>query len=620
MIKFFNGISILSGQATLANGKVVRINFQEKLAEKIEIDTGFQNKQQTNYIFSTNHPFGEFIVKETILDEQSSIYQLVLRGEERLDVSEISFNLGFGEIDFTKILSAPFDNDKWAKFIDYDVDVAKPSYNFTALSGKKQEILLGALDLKDWKTGFVFEDKKVRCISGYTDERTRDFDVPHGIISGKEIASSRILVSISADYQEKFATYGDILGDLYPRDRWEDSVPFGWNSWAALMATLDFDKYLEASNFMAEIQTDFHMEDGKQWVNLDAMWSSFTNKLDAGVTHLKRKNQKAGFYLAPFITTPPFNREMPGTRGKYFFEDALLRNHEGEILRHVDGLYSLDPTHPGTIAYTKYEIERMKDWGYEYVKIDFLGHAAREGKFYNSEITTGMQAFDLATQYMRENLAEEGILKIFVNLSIAPIFCFGFGHSRRISCDAFGSIADSEYVNNSTTYLWWMANRIYEYNDPDHLVLYKSYDMNSISYSEAIMRLNTGIVCGGPIIYSDDFAFPEARERAKHIFKEHPEVLELAYSGETFVPLKGSYSGQQSANIFIRKETNRTLLGLFNYNPAEKAVIELDLNELGYADEVVTLDLYSREINKKQNRASFHLQAGESTIIELRQE
>lgn len=603
-------ITVKSAYITLSTGEIIHgeLNANEPLKTV---------NQTTIYNFESENQTDVFTLYETTIDDSQAIYKLKVDSQEVRKVQQIGFSLGIKNHQITHMLSAPFDNDKWAKFIDYDIEYSRRSYNFTAFSGDKEDWLFGALDLDVWKTGFEAQNDEIFCISGVSDERTRDFHVPHGSVEGSTCISSEIYISRGKEYQKLFPAYGDILSERYPAAKWNGSVPYGWNSWAGLMGSLSYDKYLTASSFLKEIQENFQMDNGKQWVNLDAMWNQFTNHLEEGVKKLEEKNQEPGFYLAPFITTPPFNHEMPGTMGEYFFEDALLRNHDGEVLRHVDGLYSLDPTHPGTIAYTNYEIKRMKSWGFKYVKIDFLGHAAREGRFYDENITTGMQAYKYATEYMKQALkVEEWENEIFVNLSIAPIFSFGFGHSRRISCDAFGSTSDSEYVNNSTTYLWWLAQRVYAYNDPDHLVLYKSYDMDSITYEEAKMRLNTGIVCGGSIIYSEDFDFNEAKSRAKKLFK-NKEVLEIGYEGRTFIPIKGTYSGAGSATSFIRKDATRTLLAVFNYNVADKQMIKLSLKEIELTDKVQVRDLYTKNQWQATDEISLCLKPGESTIIEI---
>ena len=77
---------------------------------------------------------------------------------------------------------------------------------------------------------------------------------------------------------------------------------------------------------------------------------------------------------------------------------------------------------------------------------------------------------------------------IFISLSIAPIMPHGYGHARRISCDAFGSLDQSAYLNNCITYLWWMNDCLYRFNDPAHIVTYKTYDKHSTTLEEGRTR------------------------------------------------------------------------------------------------------------------------------------
>ena len=43
----------------------------------------------------------------------------------------------------------------------------------------------------------------------------------------------------------------------------------------------------------------------------------------------------------------------------------------GKIIE-FDGAYALDPTHPATKARIKKQLEEFIDWGYEFVKLDFM--------------------------------------------------------------------------------------------------------------------------------------------------------------------------------------------------------------------------------------------------------
>ena len=79
-----------------------------------------------------------------------------------------------------------------------------------------------------------------------------------------------------------------------------------------------------------------------------------------------------------------------------------------------------------------------------------------------SRHNNGMQAYTYGMDKILE--MADGM---FVDLSIAPVFP-AKGHARRISCDSWGELDNSMYTLNSIELGWWL-DRVYPYNDPDHL-------------------------------------------------------------------------------------------------------------------------------------------------------
>ena len=108
----------------------------------------------------------------------------------------------------------------------------------------------------------------------------------------------------------------------------------------------------------------------------------------------------------------------------------------------------------------------MTDWGVDYIKTDFLSHGAMEGVHYDTNVTTGIEAYNIGMQYINDQV--NGTM--FISESIAPLFPYQYGHSRRIACDAEASyIANTEYTLNSVSYGWWL-DLLYTFNDPDIMV------------------------------------------------------------------------------------------------------------------------------------------------------
>lgn len=528
-----------------------------------------------------------------------------------------------------RFLSAPFDNDKWAKFVDYPVNYAKPSYEFSAIHSEngKEGLVIGSVDHDTWKTAIeVKTDTEGRitsfwAVSGAASEDTRDLDgMEHGSVSGKEVKSARVFMGFYKNWQKGLMVYGKANAAVKPALPWDGPVIFGWNSWASLMGTVSFEKYKEASDFMKTLQYTYCGSDGNQYINYDAAWGRFTNKMRDSVAYVRENGQIPGTYFSPFITHEhQFKDEVPGTSGNYLFEDLLLRDKEGKVLSQVDGLYSLDPTHPGTLDYISYVTGNIIKWGFCSVKTDFVAHACREGVFYNKDITTGVQAFNFGMQHYVDCLSEKRAgYPIFISLSIAPIMPHGYGHARRISCDAFGSLDQSEYLNNCITYLWWMNDCLYRFNDPDHIVTYKTYDKHSTSLEEGVTRYHTGVICGSLMLTSDDYGIAAARERASYVLGNE-EINAVARKGESFWPVSGA-KGEFPADVFVRKDEDAIVVALFNYNLSDEKEMQIPLEDLEMDPEtaIVVRDLWTKkETEFSSGVLCVKLAPAQSTILKV---
>ncbi|OPJ63988.1 hypothetical protein [Clostridium oryzae] len=574
--------------------------------------------KQIFYLFEEGYLFVQLEVSSKA--EYTTNYMAPIIAEEKDSISIIGKNI--------RTLFVPFDNDKWVRFISYPVKFSEQSYEFTAIYDEQTEngLVLGSLTHDEWKTGIRVrgKDNKVNHIEVYggaSSEQTRDV-LPHGNIKGNIVYSPLIFVGFYDCYKTGFETFGNLNAKIRPALKWNGSVPFGWNSWAALMQTLTFDKYIETSDFFKKnIQYSFN-NNSNVYINFDAFWNTLSSeKLVEAIEHVRHNEQKPGIYISPFVThESSFDKSVIGTNGNYTYRDLLLKDFEGNILPAVDGLYSLDPTHPGTIYKINYETNKFIELGVDYVKADFLGHAAREGNFYNKQITTGIQAYNYGMTYFVENLSPSKAGKdIFISLSIAPIFPHGFGHARRISCDAFGTIDQSEYLLNSLTYLWWMNDCLYRYNDPDHIVIYKTYDKVSSTWNEALSRFNSAIICGTVMLNSDDYQYKEARERAKILFTNE-KVNNIAKTGKTFIPFSGN-KGEKAADIFVRNDENALFIALFNYSICDEKQFDISLQDLGLSlgkkYEVENLWKNNTIIFEFNESLKVNLACASSTIIKI---
>ncbi len=139
----------------------------------------------------------------------------------------------------------------------------------------------------------------------------------HGVVSGKEVSSSRFLLLYGEDYRMLLEQYGDCLkkiGDILP---WAEGVPFGWNSWSGLAFRLNAENYREAGRFLREELMPAGYENQQTtYVNLDAGWNRIPEETLKGlVKELHAHGQKAGIYAAPFAWfAKEEEEEIPGAR------------------------------------------------------------------------------------------------------------------------------------------------------------------------------------------------------------------------------------------------------------------------------------------------------------------
>lgn len=477
-----------------------------------------------------------------------------------------------------KMMYVPYDNDRWTRYGLYQIHAARESYEVTALyeSSNRRGIVVGSVTHDVWKTGISITGTldvidSFAVYGGAASIETRD-SLPHGSVPGKKISSPRIFIGFFEDYRDGMEIFGKANTNEAPAMQWDGEVPFGWNSFAAIGGDLTTEVYLNASDFVKKLtdEHEFHAN-GVTYLNLDALWHLWPEEeLLANVRHVHANGQKAGIYWAPFAFWEFFEKRdavVAGTDGKYTIEDILLRDEEGNTLPLLDRALPIDPTHPGTLQRIKYYTDKFKAWGFEYLKLDFLSHAAMEGKHYRSDITTGTAAYNLAMNYLRDCLEpKEGEKRIFINLSISPLFPYHFAHSRRISCDAFGLNKDNEYLLNSITNGWWMNHTIYPFNDPDHTVMYKSFhkDIAISTMNEARTRLNSSVIGGSVLLLSDDFRIQGAREQVESLISNR-EITRLANRKLTFRPAE-DVLGDRSAHVFIAHspEEKAYYVGLFN--------------------------------------------------------
>ncbi|MDR0696091.1 MAG: hypothetical protein LBF68_00910 [Christensenellaceae bacterium] len=511
------------------------------------------------------------------------------------------------------MLRVPFDNDD---YIEYET---KTHSNITSMfssemtifydEGTQDTFLLGSVEHTTYKSGITLNTKDViapfcdvKLYSGATDYITRDFHytldlqstfiTPHGYITAGSVWSAEMIMGYFDDHASALETYGDINAAKQPPLGWKLGVPMGWMSWSAYGMDLDLNKVIDNSEFMKDELSNFS-NNGITYVNTDSYNGRGSGTdLEDIASSIIENGQIPGTYDTPYSywnapTEENLDKYHPDTNNKYTIREMVVKTSDGNPVRigrsASGGRMVFDPTHPGTKMIIEAKYRRIINAGYGYIKMDFISDSAVEGVFDDKSITTGIQAYNYGMNYIKELLSKEKAGRdIFISTSIAPIFPGGYAHSRRISCDAFGSIKESKYMLNSLTYGWWLGGRVYQYNDPDHTSLYKYYGNEDspdkiYNEAEAETRLNASIIAGSVLLLSDDFQLQGAKDRIKSLV-DNRDLINVALIGKSFKPLDFSES---TSKVFYMRDNDKLYIAVFNYSSSVSSIVSLDLTKLG---------------------------------------
>ncbi len=224
-------------------------------------------------------------------------------------------------------------------------------------------------------------------------------------------------------------------------------VPKGWCSWYHYFDKITEEECLKNLEFLYQnkekIPIDFfQIDDGYQIRAGD--WE-VNNKFPNGMKFLAEKVQEKGYipgiWLAPFLISTKSNLIhkhpdwfLKDKRGKYI--QAHLEGFENVPNRIISVLktssYALDCTHPEVQEWLKELFNKVcNEWGYKYIKIDFIYAAALEA-FHHERKCTRAQAYRKGLEIIRETVGDD-VFILGCGAPLAP--AIGVVNGMRVSCD-----------------------------------------------------------------------------------------------------------------------------------------------------------------------------------------
>jgi alpha-galactosidase len=525
------------------------------------------------------YPNKEFVISELEIDGHD------LRSNYMSPVITSQANIYVG----TKLqtLFVPFDNDT---FIKYQSKILSVEVNTSAEVGviydneSRKGLVVGSLTHDSWKSGVTSAGNgshidQLSAFGGLNDLTITRDSMAHGSLKGDKIISPKVFIGYFADWRNGLETYAHANNTIEGRyiKPWDKATPVGWNSWGVIGAHINYEKATGVADFFDKQIPKFRNDDGTAYIDLDSFWDNMVkggfkgdfSKLKEFVNYCKDRNLQPGVYWAPF-TDWGFHSKNPDRTaegGNYKFADMWTKTDKG--YHDIDGGRALDPTHPGTQARIAYVLGKLKDCGFKMIKIDFLGHGAAESThFYDPKITTGMQAYRVGMETVANVLDNSMLVYAAISPSLATA---RYVHMRRIACDAFHSIKETEYTLNSVSYGWWQTY-MYDYIDADHLI----FEKENVGTNRA--RLISGLITGS-VILGDDYSITSPFQQQVKEWLQRPELKQLIKTGKAFMPVDGSIGGS-AAQAFIRKDAKSTYLAVFNYKKQSANVI-LNTQRLG---------------------------------------
>jgi autotransporter-associated beta strand protein len=474
--------------------------------------------------------------------------------------------VNIGVTNDNRALYVPFDNDGFVSYNAMPMNSSSTSYEVGAFydNTSRNGLVVGSVTHDTWKSGVYFNGannnlNQMNVFGG----ATSPWDVmPHGPVRGNTISSPTIFVGFGDDWRTTMQQYAAENTLFAPRKKmWTNGVPFGWNSWGIIQQNINYADAIAVSDFFhTNLEPQgFTNTQGTVHINLDSYWNNLDDfEVQSFVNHCHALGQKAGIYWGPFVwfgtADEATNSYVEGTGNTYTYSDVLLRDTNGNF-ESVDGGLAMDPSHPGTKEFIQYWVNQYTNYGFDYIKLDFLSHGALEGVHYDTNITTGIEAYNEGMS----NVISQINGTMFISESIAPLFPYQYAHSRRIACDAETSlISNTEYTLNSVTYGWWLDD-LYQFNDPDVMVFNGYGATTNENQSRLISGAITGIFLDG-----DDLTSSNGQQAAQTCLTNNA-INAVARVGQTFTPIEGN-TGEAAANDFVRQDGATWCLAVLNYS------------------------------------------------------
>ncbi len=271
----------------------------------------------------------------------------------------------------------------------------------------EQGVLLGFISAKTQLGVFTLQETR-------TGHRLVASSVAEGKVvkPGEKLFSEPLLIlHEAARSYDLLHAYGAALGDSMQASA-ARPIPTGWCSWyefftntteADMIRNLEFISENDLPLRYVQIDDAYQTHIG-DWLTIK---ETFPHGMKWLADEIKSKGYEPGIWLAPFIVGADSDvyRDHP---------DWVLRDLQGVPVNALDNwgtrCYCLDLTHPEVLGWLEKVFSTVvQDWGYTYLKLDFLYAGAARGVRYDAS-QTGIQAYRAGMELIRRLAGDAYIL------------------------------------------------------------------------------------------------------------------------------------------------------------------------------------------------------------------
>ncbi|WP_018128985.1 glycoside hydrolase family 36 protein [Haladaptatus paucihalophilus] len=297
----------------------------------------------------------------------------------------------------------PENEDAAPMMYDLATDGETRTSNYvTAVADGSRSLTLGFLDHDRYVTRFDIADDSTG-VSGVTAVCPAD---GYRLARGETLTSSPLLADASRTVSDALAAWASAVGERIDA-RFLETVPTGWCSWYHYFTDVseaDVRENAEGLNEWGIPVALVQVDDG--YTTAIGDWRSVNDDfsdMGALAADIESAGYTPGIWLAPFhvAADSAVATEHP---------EWLIADEDGPVgagFRSGEYLYGLDATHPEVQTWLRETFHTVvHEWGYDYLKLDFLFAAALPGD-YHDETATRADAYRTGLSIIRDVAGDE---------------------------------------------------------------------------------------------------------------------------------------------------------------------------------------------------------------------